>query len=162
MFRKLQTGAVATECGPCLLYTLGDSGDVAVVLYPARSDLGKVKEDHLYLGLGYFTSYQLMKRLKSDIRALTAYGHVTSFDGDPSFFEKFVIWWLRQTRDMQQAGSYMKSPVKRFVFSTIRNAPQTLFGYILAAVLGAVVIAMLIKYFNHSGWNNIAALLGNN
>ncbi|KDM67985.1 hypothetical protein [Acidiphilium sp. JA12-A1] len=162
MFRRLHTGVAATENGPCLLYTLGASGDVAVILYPAKSDLGRVKEDHLYLGLGYFTSYQLMKRLTADIRALTAYGHVTSFDGDPSFREKFVIWWLRQTRDMQQAGDHVKAPVKRFFFATVKATPQTLFGYILAAVLGAVVITMLIKIFSHSGWNSIAALLGNN
>ena len=80
MFRKDLEGKVASESGVHLLYSLGPAGDVVVVLYPSKSSLAKVAEDQLYIGVGRYGGYRLLRRVKSDMRSLVAYGYVSSLD----------------------------------------------------------------------------------
>jgi hypothetical protein len=72
MFRKNVDGSVATEKGTGLLYSMGPTGHVAVIIYPATSKLAKPFEDHIYLRIGRYSGYQLYKRLRRDIRDMVA------------------------------------------------------------------------------------------
>lgn len=64
MFRKNLSGGTAVEKGPVLVYSLGPTGEVAVILYPASSSVANPVEDHIFLAIGRFSGYQLLKRLQ--------------------------------------------------------------------------------------------------
>jgi hypothetical protein len=53
-----------TETGGTLLYSLGPRGDVAVVLYPAKSELMEAREDFIVRRLANLTCYELRKGAK--------------------------------------------------------------------------------------------------
>ncbi len=85
MFRKDLEGKTAAENGGTLLYTLGSTGMVAVILYPAKSSLGQPLEDHIYLRIGHYSGYQIQEKLPKDLRDLVAYSYVSSLDAEPIF-----------------------------------------------------------------------------
>jgi hypothetical protein len=91
--------------GPTLLYSLAPTGEVIVLIHPAKSDLGKAGEDCIALRAGYRTSYQLRMGLSRDLRDLAAYGHVTGLDGHPTWRERLRIKWLRWTRGLSVGGA---------------------------------------------------------
>ena len=62
IFRKNLDGkTVAAESGPTLLYSMGPTGHVAVMIYPCKSPLAKPFEDQIYLRVGQYSGYQLYK-----------------------------------------------------------------------------------------------------
>jgi hypothetical protein len=91
--------------GPTLLYSMAPTGEVVVLICPAKSDLHKAGEDRIALRAGYRTSYQLRMGLARDLRDLAAYGHVTSLDGHPTWRERLRIKWLRWTRGLSVGGA---------------------------------------------------------
>lgn len=159
MFRKDNRGATAVEDGPALLYSLGPTGHVAIALYPAKSGLARVTEDHLYLDTGSFGGLQLSERLPRDIADLVAYGHVTSLDGDPTLLERLRVGWLRWTRSTQLGGQHTSAAVRRAMYRIV----EFLMRVVGAAIFGSlfrpwgIVIALLIATW--FGWSHIAALL---
>lgn len=102
-------GNRAAEKGPTLLYSLAPTGEVVTLIYPARSDALRAREDCIALRAGPYTSYQLRMRLARDIRDLTAYGHVTSLNGRPTWRERLRTKWLRWTRGLSAGGTGVKS-----------------------------------------------------
>jgi hypothetical protein len=91
--------------GPTLLYSLAPTGEVIVLIYPAKSDLHQAGEDCIALRAGCRTSYQLRIGLARDLRDLVAYGHVTSLNGHPTWRERLRIKWLRWTRGLSVADA---------------------------------------------------------
>jgi hypothetical protein len=114
MLRKDSAAKAATEKGAALLYTLGPTGDVAVILYPATSSLAKPVEEHIYLRVGRYSGYQLSRLLCRDLKDLVAYSCVTSLDAEATLGEKLRVWWLRHTRPMQIKGQYIRPPTFRY------------------------------------------------
>jgi hypothetical protein len=159
MFRKDDRGAVVVEDGPALVYSLGPTGHVAIALYPAKSGLARVTEDHLYLDIGSFSGFQLSERLPRDIADLVAYGHVTSLDGNPTLLEKLRIGWLRWTRPTQLDGKYASAAVRRTMYRLVEFLTRMVGAAIFSALFRpwGIVIALLIATW--FGWSHIAALL---
>ena len=155
MFRKDLEGKVAFESGVCLLYSLGPTGEVIVTIYPSKSSLAKVAEDQLHIGLDHFSAYQLLKRVKSDIRALVAYGYVSSLDAEPTWGEWLRIAWLRWIKPSQVGGKFetgkMHAYSKQAAFSILRGAFTA-----MISPLGFLVVIGLLYFFGKSDW---AALL---
>jgi hypothetical protein len=159
MFRKNPQGSVAVEKGLTLLYTLGPSGQVAVVLYPAISDLSRPIEEYIFLGLGFQTAYQLHTRLRSDIADLVAYGYVTSLDGDPTIREKLRVWWLRQMKPMQVDGIFTKPTGLRRLYWGLEFILKTISRTVVNALLKPALIIGLLAICAYFGWPWLAHLL---
>jgi hypothetical protein len=98
MPRKDAAGNTAREKGAALAYTLGPTGEVAVILYPATSCLSKPAEDHICLRTGWYSGQSLARRLCHDLKDLVAYSCVTSLDAEATPGEQLRVWWLRHTR----------------------------------------------------------------
>lgn len=93
--RYATNGELATETGATLLYSFGPTGAVAVMLYPAKGNLGTTIESSILLRIGYFDSKQLLSMLGSDLRHWVDYAHVSALDGNPTGRERRRIWSLR-------------------------------------------------------------------
>jgi hypothetical protein len=108
MLRRDSAETAATEKGAALLYTLGPTGEVTVILYPVTSNLAKPVEDHIYLRIGRYSGYQLSVLLRRDLKDLVAYSCVTSLDAEATLGEKLRIWWLRHTHPTQIKREYIR------------------------------------------------------
>jgi hypothetical protein len=106
MLRKDAAGKAVEEQGAALRYTLGPTGEVAVVLYPASSSLSRPAEDHIYLRTGRYSGQGLARRLCHDLKDLVTYSCVTSLDAEATPGEKLRIWWLRHTHPLQMRGHH--------------------------------------------------------
>jgi hypothetical protein len=94
----------ATEIGAMLLYSIGPRGETAVVLYPAKSEVMKAKEDFIIRAFGNMTCYQLRQRIRRDLKDLVAYTYATALDGSPTLGERARVWWIRLVCRMQVEG----------------------------------------------------------
>jgi hypothetical protein len=111
MLRKDAAGKAAEETGASLLYTLGPTGEAAVILYPATSSLSKPVEEQICLRTGRYSGRHLARRLCRDLGDLVAYGYVTSLDAEATLSEAARIWWLRHTHPTQLKNGYVRPPM---------------------------------------------------
>jgi len=155
MFRTDASGKVAAEKGGTLLYTLGPEGRVAVILYPATSDLSKPYEDHIYLRIGFYSGYQLHTMFRRNIKDLVSYCHVTSLDGDPTFLEKTRICWLRWTHPFQLKGEFKRAKIFQFA----GKASEFTFRSMLIALLKPLAIIIAIIFLIYFGAPHLAEFL---
>lgn len=127
-FDATQDGsALLVETGPRLVYSLGADGTVAIMLYGARSNAIRAREDIIYLAIGRFGYTTLLDRLDRDLKTLAAYGHATSIDGTPTFGEWARVLWLRKlhphtTEEGFQEARLGAGAVGRFMGKTILTA----------------------------------------
>ena len=148
MPRQTVKGALAAEKGPTLLYSLAPTGEVIVLIYPAKSDLHKAGEDCIALRASYRTSYQLRMELARDLRDLTAYGHVTTLDGRPTWRERLRIKWLRWTRGLSVGGagvnpSAASNQVQELTTLALRTTVKAVAATIGLSVAVTAVVALL-------------------
>lgn len=158
MFRKDIEGKTASERGLCLLYSLGPTGDVAVTIYPCNSSLGKVTEDHIYIGLGRFSAYRLLNRVQSDMRLLVAYGYVSSLDTDPTWQERLRIAWLRRIKPSQIDGKFVANGrvlLTSSIKAAFSSAASGAFAALMRPLGTVIIIIVLIYFFGHGDWVDI-------
>jgi hypothetical protein len=154
--RKNEKGGIVSELGPSLVYSLGPTGAVAAIMYPAKSDFCRPREASILLRMRTCSWYPLYKKVPGDLRALAAYGHVTSLDGDPTLFERALIWWLRRicpnvTED---------APIDpRIGFGVTWATFKLLIKYSIDAVFKPLVLAAFILLFIHFGYSQLANFL---
>jgi hypothetical protein len=161
MPRQTIKGATAAEKGPTLLYSLAPTGEVVTLIYPAESDAHKVGEDCIALRAGRYTSYQLRMRLARDLRDLSAYGHVTSLDGRPTWREKLRIKWLRWTRGLSVGGAGVKSSAaanlgQELTILALRTTTKAAGATIGLSLVATAIIALLVWL----GYSELAARKG--
>jgi hypothetical protein len=111
MLHKDAAGKAAQETGASLLYTLGPTGEVSVILYPATSSLSKPSEEQIYLRMGRYSGQHLARRLCRDLGDLVAYSYVTSLDAEATLGESARVWWLRHTHPRQIKNGYVRPPM---------------------------------------------------
>lgn len=75
-----------------------------MVLYPAKSEVMKAKEDFIIRDIGNMTCYQLRQRIRRDLNDLVAYNYATGVDGSPTSAEHARVWWMRLVCRMQVDG----------------------------------------------------------
>ncbi len=155
MFRRAPGGNLAVEGGLTLLYTLAGNGAVAVILYPAGSDIARPLEDHLFLAVRRLTGHELLSRLEQDLRYLIAYGHVTSIDAHPTLGERVMIWWLRQSQPKQVQGSYKASELSQAAGKVAGSFGGSLLGAVLRPLVWIGVGVALVA----GGWPHLAEWL---
>jgi hypothetical protein len=146
MLRRDSAEISATEKGAALQYTLGSTGEVTVILYPAISELAKPFEDHIYLRIGRYSGYQLFRLLRRDLKDLVAYSCVTSLDAEATLSEKLRIWWLRHTHPMQIKGEYIR-PLSFGYAGTPSEFTTRTMAIALLKPLAVLAIAALLVYF---------------
>lgn len=153
--RRAVDGQFAWENGGTLVYSLGPMGDTAVILYPARSKLVRQREQHIYLGIGYYTAHELNRRVRQDFRDLAAYTHVSSIDGQPTAREQVRIWWLRQMQPAQIKGEF--TPPPRFTFAG--SAVLFLMKAALTALLRPLAVVAVVSVLLYLKYPDLAKLL---
>jgi hypothetical protein len=155
MFRKDLGDKVAVERGACLLYSLGPTGEVVVTIYPCSSSLAKVAEDLLHIGLGRFSAYRLLKRIKCDMRTLVAYCYVSSLDAETTWSERLWIGWLRRIKPSQVDGKFVaggSTLIGSSLRAVCRFALRGAFTAIMRPVGYVVVALVLIHWLGKDAW----------
>jgi hypothetical protein len=124
------------EQGAGLTYILTDRGTVLCFLKPARCEGFNRKEEHILLSHIRSTQHLTGKpALQRHFQYLLSYFEVSSLDGDPSLFDRAVVWWLLFTRSIQVEGK----KVRARVWSTLEIAAFIFFtvglnGFLLKAL----------------------------
>jgi hypothetical protein len=83
------------------LYSLGPRGDVAVVLFPAKSEVMEAREEFIVRRVANLTCYELRKGIRADLKYLIAYTYATALDGSPTICEWLRVAWIRLVCPMQ-------------------------------------------------------------
>ena len=110
MFRlTIDRSKTAAENGPTLVYSLGEIG-FATILYPAKSDLARTFEDHVFLQIGATSGIKIAEGMERDLKILVAYAHVSSIDMTATLGERWRIWLLRQVCNRAENGKFRKAP----------------------------------------------------
>ncbi len=141
---------VSSETGATLVYSLGPTGHVATILYPAKSDVARVREELIFLRVKRIGALPLYECLAKDLGRLIAYERVTSLDTSPALADRLIVGWLRFWNRMQ-IGSETKGPrafERAGQLASFSSARFT--GALLGAVLkpvGVLVVAYLLIRF---------------
>lgn len=149
MFRlTVDRKRTASETGPTLVYSFGDA-HIVTILYPAKSDLARVHEDHLFLQIGATSGSKLLEGMRRDLRVLVDYAHVTSFDMTASRGARLRIGMLRLLCARSQESKFRKPPLWGKVLAVLGFGARTMATASLTSVLKplglAVLIALLAK-----------------
>jgi len=135
MGRRTIEGKTAVESGAAIVYSLGPTGDVATLLYPAKSDFARVNEECVHLRIKRQGAQPLYNCLRKDLKYLVAYERVTSLDTSPTLRERLKVAWLRFWNRMQIDGR-TKGP------RAFERASQAV-SFSSARFTGAVFMAIL-------------------
>lgn len=150
MGRRTYDGKTASEEGASLVYSFGPTGWVSVMLYPAKSNLGRVLEDHVYLRIGRISAARLFERLPKDLRDLVRYERVTSMDVAPRFGERLRIGWLRYWSQMQVNGQTRGARSNEHLGKILEFSSGKFAMSLLSALLrpiAAIAVALLLIRF---------------
>jgi hypothetical protein len=146
MFRQTVQGRHASENGAHIVYSLGPTGDVTSMLYPAKSDVASVTEEVIFLRIGRIGGIPLYERLASDLRYLVAYERVTSLDTSPSMRERMMVGWLRFWNKMQVDGKTTNPQANNLIKISTTRFIGALLGAALKPV-GVLIVAYLLLRF---------------
>jgi hypothetical protein len=159
MFRRTPDGNLAIEKGATLLYSLGGTGDIAISLYPCKSNIANTTEDHIYLYIGKLTAYQLQKRVPSDVADLVAYVYVSSPDSTPTLREKTRIWLLRKTRSMQIDGKFTNPAASSYLYKGVEFASKSFLSAAFMSILKPIGLGVAILILGYFGFSKFGYLL---
>ncbi|WP_139307665.1 hypothetical protein [Methylobacterium sp. 275MFSha3.1] len=107
--RYTKSGKHAFEEGLSLVYSIGPTGDIAVILYPFRSEVNSPFEDSILLGVIPPDQAKLQKRMSRDVKDFVAYGYVTALDAKPTLSELARISYLRFIKPTHREKKYTPS-----------------------------------------------------
>ena len=159
MWARGLSGGTVAEKGPSLVYSLSPAdGNIAAVLFPAQSDLGRVKEDHIFLRIGQYSGIDLLDKLRTDLKDLVAYTYISSLELDPSIADRIRFWWLRTTRPHSLEKQFVRplnpnalvASASKFTITSLLVALMRPIGWLLAYVL--LIYLGLSKLTEHLHW----------
>jgi hypothetical protein len=126
--RRTITGGIPAETGPTLVYSRGPTGEMAVIMYPIKSDVASVPEDSLILRIGYYDYWDLYLGVRQDMRDLMAYAYVTSIDLKPTILQSLRIRWLRFASRQHVEGKHQYSPLRTGIWTLFKLAGSGTFS----------------------------------
>lgn len=85
---------LAMERGSTLLYQRTDDGQVLCSLYPATSENFHPIEDFIFLDI-IKNPAELKSKSQWHWKIFQAYMECTCLDGNPSYYQKILVWYLR-------------------------------------------------------------------
>jgi hypothetical protein len=160
MFRlKVDQKSLAVENGPTLLYSMGPDGTISTILYPVKSDLASVNEDHLFLGIGATSGCKLIEGMRNDVRDLVAYAHVSSIDMDATWGERLRIGALRIMRPRAQKGTFEQAPIWSAFMGITNFATRAAASTGLLAIFKPVGLGAALLLIGWLGWETLADIL---
>lgn len=157
--RRTINGETASENGASLVYSQGPTGDIATILYPARSDVARVSENLIFLRGRRRSASKLLEGLERDLSDLVAYELVTSLDGDASLAQILRVWWLRTTRSKQRDSGYDKPQTHRSITDIASALGGKAVGGSISGVFKFVAPLALGIALTYLGFVGAAALL---
>jgi hypothetical protein len=160
MFRSRIDGkGTASETGPTLVYSLGHTGEFATILYPAKSDIARTKEDHIFIQIGETSSIKIIEGMKRDLALLVAYAHVSSIDMQPTRRESLSIWLLRLYAPRSENGEFKKPPLWRGLLALVGFGARTFTTASLLSILKPLGLAVLLALLAYFGWAGLTDLV---
>jgi hypothetical protein len=131
------------------------------LIFPAKSDVHRTKEDCIALRMSHRTAHQLLKKLPRDVRDLVTYCLVTSIGCEPTWRERLRIRWLRWTRGMSVGGAGVKQPAVATLTSELAQnaAKNAAKHFVLVAVAASVPLGIAALVF--VGFPELGLKLGN-
>jgi hypothetical protein len=160
MFRPaVDRKKTAAESGPTLVYSLGPTGEMATILYPVRSDLGRTREDHIFLQIGARSGIKLVEGLQRDLKLLVSYAHVSSIDMTASLGERSRIWLVRQLCHRGEEGKFQKAPFWGALLGLSRFGSRTFTTALFLSVLRPLGLALLLGLLAWLGWDWLSDLV---
>ena len=95
-------------------------------------------------------------RSPARLRDLSAYGHVTSLDGRPTWREKLRIKWLRWTRGLSVGGAGVKSSAaanlgQELTILALRTTAKAA-GVTIGLSLMATAVIALLAWLGYAEW----------
>ncbi|MBY8821089.1 hypothetical protein [Sphingomonas colocasiae] len=138
----------AAESGPTLVYSF--SGEQFVtILYPAKSDIARTHEDHLFLQIGETSAIKLIEGMPGDLRDLVAYAHVSSVDMESSFYEDVRIWALRWSCPRGEDGKFEKPRIWLTLLTLAKFGTRTATTSLIVSILkpmGVLIAGVLLAW----------------
>ncbi|AOH87157.1 hypothetical protein AWL63_23605 (plasmid) [Sphingomonas panacis] len=159
MGRTTLKGATASEHGATLVYSFGPTGWVAVMLFPPKSELGRVTEDHIYLRIIPASAAKLLEKLPRDLRDLVRYQRVASLDGTPRIGERMRLAWLRYWSRMQVNGQIKAARSAEHVNWALEFSTGQLVLAMIMAVLKPVGVLIVVYLLIRFGMPHLAQIL---
>ncbi|WP_333630738.1 hypothetical protein [Agrobacterium cavarae] len=141
-------GSQLIEKGAALVYSFNALGQVAVMLYGARSNLAKMEENLIYLRIGYYSAHQLRRMMRQDIKALVAYAYFSTIDAEPTFGERMRVKFLRHFRPRDVDEKFAPARGYDLVWGALRS--------IVSAIAKPVGMAILIAALTVLGMDYLA------
>lgn len=160
MFRPtIDQRSTAAELGPGLVYSLGPTGYFSTILFPAKSDLGRVNEDHLFLQIGMRSAIKLVEGMQRDLSVLVAYAHVSSIDMDSRFGDRCRIWMLRNMAARGEGGKFRNPPGWKKLWGLTEFVARAFVTASFLSLLKPIGFVILIGLLGWLGWDPLIALL---
>jgi hypothetical protein len=147
-FRPKGKTGVLVEEGAQLVYSFGDTGDIATFLYPVSSDSLKSKEDCLIVRVGNYTCHEIKRKIRHDLKKLCSYSHVTSIDGDSNFMERICVFVMRSIYSKNVENKYVKPAISKSFLSILGIVSGAiLFKYLMPKSIILAVLLIVIYLF---------------
>jgi hypothetical protein len=135
-------GSQLMEKGAALVYSLNAQGQVATMLYGARSNLARMEENLIYLRVGHYSAHQLRKMMRHDIKDLVAYAYFSTIDAEPTFGERMRVKFLRRFRPRDVDEKF--APAQGY--DLFRVALRSIVSMVAKPVSMAILIAVLTRF----------------
>lgn len=153
MFRlTTDRSKTAAENGPTLVYSLGDIG-FATILYPAKSDLARTFEDHVFLQIGATSGIKIAEGMERDLTILVAYAHVSSIDMTATLGERWRIWLLRQVCNRAEDGKFRKAPSWSAMLGLAGFGARTFVTASFLSIIKPIGFALALWVVAWLGWD---------
>lgn len=116
---NFSTSNKVRDWGASLSYNLIANGKVVVILRPAGTENFECNET--YIILGWFSPENINYRLLyKHFKVFYSYMNITSLDGIPSLYDKFIIFWIKFTRIMMVNKKFEERKITQISFMILK------------------------------------------
>ncbi|MCP1222319.1 hypothetical protein NKW45_10735 [Acetobacter orientalis] len=147
--------SIISQDGACLLYSLGENGELVTILYPGKTTVWHLEEENIIMRVGFFDCLDLMNFLRKDLKDLVMYQHISSVDINETYIEKWRYRWLKATRRVKIPGEKHTNPSGIVRLAILRYSLQTVF----IASLKPIIIIMLLIFCAFLGMDKLSSYL---
>lgn len=120
------------ESGATMLYHRHDDGYVSCQLFPAQSENMSQIEDSIFLHMHISPEKLTKKLLEKHFKCFLSYMKVTSLDGNPGWYDKFIVIFIRLKNHTIVNGKHHPPKMNQYIYEIIKfSLTVGLSGFIL-------------------------------